>query len=83
MLTAPKIPTTGSTDVQIPTSTKSPNHLTSAGSTSSVNRISVSRITCDVSKVNFCDTDDSNHADKANTITSVSDEPSGECGVNG
>ena len=78
MLTAPKIPTTGSTDVQIPTPTKSPNHLMSAGSTSCV-----SMITCDVSKVNFCDTDDSNHADKANTITSVSDEPSGECGVNG
>lgn len=78
MLTAPKIPTTGSTDVQIPTSTKSPKHLISAGSTSSV-----SRITCDVSKVNFCDTDDSNHADKANTISSVSNEANGVCRLNG
>ena len=62
-LTAPQMPTIGSTDDQITTQTKFPRDRTSAHSF-----CRMVNITCHIGRVYFREADDSNNTDKANTV---------------
>ena len=75
-LTAPQMPTMGSTEDQTTTQTKFPITLMSAGSV-----FGTLRITCHVGRVYSCEADDSNHTDEANTVLGVSGRASGYCEV--
>ena len=72
-LTAPQIPTMGSTEDQITTQTKFPRSLTSADSVSRI-----MRITRHIGRVYFREADNSNNTDKANTVIRVSGRSSGD-----
>ena len=76
VLTAPQMPTMGSTDDQITTQTKFPRTLMSAGS-----GLRTMRITCHVGRVYSREADDSNNTDKANTVIGVSGRCRGDCEV--
>ena len=76
VLTAPQMPTMGSTEDQITTQTKFPRALMSANS-----GFRTRRITCHVGRVYFREADDSNNTDKANTVIGVSGRSSEDCEV--
>ena len=66
-LTAPQMPTMGSTEDQMTTQTKFPGDLTSADSVSRT-----LRITCHVGRVYSGEADNSNNADEADTVNGMS-----------
>ena len=73
-LTAPQMPTIGSTEDQITTQTKFPKNLTSAHS---ISRIMIN--TCHVARVYSCEADNSNDTNEANTIIEVSRRSGEDC----